>query len=52
MIQPSSGCMLGMVAVTGRNQNASRKDPACLLGNYFFFFKLNNFKAKTVKVKM
>ena len=29
---PDSGCMLAVMAITGRNQNVSRLDPACLLG--------------------
>ena len=31
-IQPDSGSMLAIMAITGRNQNASRSDLACLLG--------------------
>ena len=39
-IWPNSGCML---AITGCNQNASRSDPACLLGCLIYlFFKLAN----------
>ena len=34
MIRPNSGCMLVVMAVTGRNQNASRSDLACLLCGY------------------
>ena len=29
-----SGCTLAVMAITGRNQNASESDPACLLGYY------------------
>ena len=29
---PDSGCTLAVTAITGRNQNASGSDPACLLG--------------------
>ena len=31
-IRSSSGCMLAVMAITGRNQNASGSDLACLLG--------------------
>ena len=31
-IRPDSGCTLAVTAKTGRNQNASGSDPACLLG--------------------
>ena len=31
-IQPDSGCMLAVMAITGCNQNAFESDPACLLG--------------------
>ena len=29
-----SGCMLAMMAITGRDRNTSRSDPACLLGSW------------------
>ena len=32
MIQPNSGCMLAIMAITGHNKNTSGLDPACLLG--------------------
>ena len=32
-IRADSGCTLVVVAIAGRNQNASGSDPACLLGN-------------------
>ena len=35
-IRPDSGSTLAVTAITGRNQNASRPDPACLLENYSF----------------
>ena len=31
-IWPNSGCTLAVTAITGRNQNASGSNPACLLG--------------------
>ena len=31
-IRHDSGCTLAVMAITGRNQNASGSDPACLLG--------------------
>ena len=31
-IRPDSGSMLAVMAITGRNQNPSGSDPACLLG--------------------
>ena len=35
-IRPNSGCTLAIMTTTGRNQNASGSDPACLLGNLVF----------------
>ena len=32
-IRPDSGCTLAVMAIIGRNQNASGSDPACLLGD-------------------
>ena len=32
ILRPDSGCTLATMAITGRNQNASGLDPACLLG--------------------
>ena len=32
-IRADSGCTLAVMAITGRNQNASGSDPACLLGD-------------------
>ena len=40
-IRPDTVCTLAVTAITGRNQNASGSDPACLLGctlTFFFFF--------------
>ena len=31
-VRPDSGCTLAVMAITGRNQNASGSDPACLPG--------------------
>ena len=31
-IRPDSGCMLAVMAITGRNQNASGSNPECVLG--------------------
>ena len=32
-IQPNSGCMLAVMAITGLYQNTSKSDPACFPGN-------------------
>ena len=45
-IRPDTGCTLAVMAITGRNQNASGSDPACLLGctlTLFFPFFLSFF---------
>ena len=39
-IRPDSGCTLAVMAITGRNQNASGSDPACLLGAFNYRLKL------------
>ena len=39
-IRADSGCTLAVIAITGRNQNASESDPACLLGAFNYRLKL------------
>ena len=39
-VRPDSGCTLAVMAITGRNQNASGSDPACLLGYDIFTKKM------------
>ena len=34
MIRLGSGCTLAMMAITGRDQNTSGSDPACVLGSW------------------
>ena len=45
-IQPDSGCMLAVIAITDHNQKASGFDPACLLGSlpkpFLSFFTYND----------
>ena len=41
---PDSGCTLAVTAITGRNQNASGSDPACLLGQFYCMFLISSDK--------
>ena len=38
MIRPDHGCTLAVTAITGRKQNASGSDPACLLDIYIYIY--------------
>ena len=38
--RPDSGCTLAVMTISGRNQNASGSDPACLLDKHHVYYIL------------